>query len=432
MERADRLYCPVPRISRLPGAEEPQSGSGGPSEGSFTAPYINKVVKFRFLGKDADFRLSHALFSSFDIDGGTRLLLKSIARQVGLPAVHSCLDVGCGVGVIGICVRLAQPAARVLLQDRDSLAAAFALENAVANGCRDIHVDCGLAFEHLGGGAFDLVVSNLPAKAGHPVLRSFFHSIRSSLAERGTACVVIVAPLAQMALSWVREAGAEIVYRESTADYTVLHFRFDGPPAPVPESRDGLVPYIRTEQSFSHKGTSYWLRTAWSLPDFDTLSHSLELSFDLLSGVGVGGEMLVWNPGQGHIPAFLLARDSNSITGTTLAARDALELAITERALRAGGHAVREVRAAPTMSVLPSMLARESQDFFAAVPQTIPRVRWHPELRDAALALLKPGGRLFLVSSSTEIHRFLEESRALRLLDSRKRLGHRAVLLQRV
>ncbi len=421
----------MPRTSHAPGAGEPQAGPGVSPEGALLAPYINKVVKFRFNGKDAVFRLSHALFSSFDIDEGTRLLLKSLAREVDLSAVRSCLDVGCGVGVIGICIRLVQPACRVLLQDRDCLAAAFAKENAVANGCLDLRVDCGLAFEHLGGDTFDLVVSNLPAKAGHPVLRSFFHSIRSNLAPGGTACVVIVAPLAELALSWAHEAGADVVHRESTRDYTVLHFRFKGAPATVPESRDGLIPYIRTEQSFTHRGTSYWLRTAWYLPDFDTLSHSLELSFDLLSGVGVGGEILVWNPGQGHLPAFLLARDSNSITGTSLAARDALELAITERGLRAGGRAVREVRAAPTVSALPSLLARESVDFFAAAPQIIPGVRWHPELRDAALSLLRPGGRLFLVSTSTEIHRFLEESSGLRLIESRKRLGHRAVLLKR-
>jgi SAM-dependent methyltransferase len=431
MERAARLYYLVPRKRSVQGAEEPRTGAGNPPDGSSLAPYVNKVVKFRFLGNDASFRLSHALFSSFDIDEGTRILLKSIARQVDLRAIRSCLDVGCGVGVIGICVRLAQPAARVLLQDRDSLAVAFATDNALVNGCRDLRVDCGLAFEHLGAETFDLVVSNLPAKAGHPVLRSFFHSTRSSLAPGGTACVVIVAPLAELALSWVREAGAELVHRESTTGYVVLHFRFDGPPAPAPESRDGLVPYIRTEQSFSHRGTSYWLRTAWSLPDFDTLSHSLELSFDLLSGVGVGGQMLVWNPGQGHIPSFLLARDSNSITCTSLAGRDALELAITERALHAGGHVVGEVRAAPTPAALASIMARESVDFFAAAPQTIPRVRWHAELRDAAVFLLKPGGRLFLVSTSTEIHRFLEESGGLRLVASRKRLGHRAALLQR-
>lgn len=200
----------------------------------------------------------------------------------------------------------------------------------------------------------------------------------------------------------------------------------------MPESRDGLSPYIRTEKAFTHGKTTYWLRTAWSLPDFDTLSYSLSLSFDLLSDVAVNGTALVWNPGQGHIPAFLLARDANSVAGTVLAARDSLELAITERSLRAAGHDVRGTHAAPSVSALPDRVERASIDFFAAVPQTIPRIPWQQEIRDASLALLKPGGRLFVVSTSTEMHRFLEGLRGLRLVESRKRLGYRAALLQRL
>jgi 16S rRNA G1207 methylase RsmC len=430
MERIDGLYLPVPRKNDLPEAN-PQVAPGAPPANESLASYVNKIVKYRFHGKDATFRLSHALFSSFDIDEGTRLLLKSVAGQIELSSVRSCLDVGCGVGVIGICIQLVEPDARTLLQDRDSLAAAFAKENALANGCRALRVDCGLAFEHLDGETFDLVVSNLPAKAGQPVLRSFFHSIRSTLAPGGTACVVIVAPLSELALSMVSEVGAELVHRESTKDYTVLHFRFSGAPVAVPDSRDGLVPYVRTEKTFTHGETTYSLRTAWSLPDFDTLSHALAVSFDLLSGVRVSGEMLVWNPGQGHLPAYLLARESNAITGIALAARDSLELAITERALRAAGQAVRRVRAAPTVSALPAALGHDSFDFFVAVPQSIPRVRWQPEMLDSALLLLKPGGRLFLVSTSTEVRRFLEGVRGLRLVESRKRLGYRALLLQR-
>ena len=400
-------------------------------EDDLLAPYVNKVVRFRFKGKDATFRLSHALFSSFDIDDGTRLLLKTVAGQVDLASVRSCLDIGCGVGVLGICLQLAVPGARIRMQDRDSLAAAFAAANARANGCAAVRVDCGLAFEHLDGETFDLLVSNLPAKAGEPVLRSFFHSMRSALAPGATACVVIVAPLAEHALSLVREAGADMVYRESTKEYTVLHFRFGGGPVDVPESRDGLAPYVRTEKTFTHEATSYTLRTAWSLADFDTLGHALVVAFELLSRVSVGGEMLVWNPGQGHLPAYLLAREENAITGTSLAARDSLELAITERTLRAAGQAVRQVNAVPTVASLAAALQPGSVDFFVAAPQTIPRLRWQPEMRDTALLLLKPGARLFLVSSSTEIHRFLEECRGLRLIESRRRFGLRAVLLQR-
>ena len=428
MERPGGLYCHVPRKRTLPRANETATGSAFGDDS--LAPYVNKIVKFRFNGKDAVFRLSHALFSSFDIDEGTRRLLKSIAQRLDLAAVRSCLDVGCGVGVIGICLQRAQPDARLLMQDRDALAAAFARENARTNGCLQARVDCGLAFEHMDGETFDLIVSNLPAKAGAPVLQSFFHSIRSHLAPGGTACVVIVAPLSELALSTVSETGAELVHQETDNSYTVLHFRFAGGPVEVPRTRDALSPYIRTEQTFAHRETSYLLRTAWSLPDFDTLSHALALSFDMLSGVSIAGELLVWNPGQGHIPAFLAARGSNAINGISLAARDSLELAITERALRAGGQEVRHLSAVPSISAL--TLSAGSMDFIVAAPDTIPRVPWQPAVRDAALFLLKPGKRIFVVSTSTETHRFLQEARGLRLVESRKRFGCRAALLERL
>jgi hypothetical protein len=215
-------------------------------------------------------------------------------------------------------------------------------------------------------------------------------------------------------------------------DYAVLHFRFDGVPPEVPESRDSLSPYIRTEKIFTWGETAYPLRTAWSLPDFDTLSYSLQLSFDVLASVAIAGEVLAWNPGQGHISVFLLSRESNSIATTLLAARDCLEVAITERAVSAGGHLVGQVRSVPAISGLLDSFPRECADFFVAVPRTIPRVPWQPELREAARFLLKPGARLFVVSTSTEMHRFLQTLPGLRLVESRKSNGFRAAVLQRL
>ena len=105
------------------------------------ARFVNKTVPFRFLGRDLVFQLSHALFSSFDIDDGTRALLKSIAQNVDVPALGSVLDVGCGVGVIGACLRAHAPRAKTVLQDRDALAAAFAdaHDAALADALADAH-----------------------------------------------------------------------------------------------------------------------------------------------------------------------------------------------------------------------------------------------------------------------------------------------------
>jgi ornithine cyclodeaminase/alanine dehydrogenase-like protein (mu-crystallin family) len=67
-----------------------------------TAPYVNKSVPFKFNGAELKLDLSHALFSSFDVDRGTKLLLKAAARDPVLARARRVLDEGCGVGVIGL------------------------------------------------------------------------------------------------------------------------------------------------------------------------------------------------------------------------------------------------------------------------------------------------------------------------------------------
>jgi len=394
--------------------------------------YVNKIIKFRFCGKDLSFSLSHGLFSSFDIDEGTRLLLKGIAQQIDLDVVGSCLDVGCGVGVIGLCIRGRVPHATIVMQDRDALAAAFAAENSRENGAEGVEVQCGLALHGMEGRSFDLVTSNLPAKAGLPVLEAFFRGVGAFLTPGGIVAVVVVAPLVPFALSTLKDIGCQIVYSDTTKKHTALHFR------PGKSSSAGgmppadLAPYIRGMQVFSVPEVSYEIETAWSLPDFDTLGYSLSLSFDVLRTRPVKGEVLVWNPGQGHLAAYLLRRYRQAISGINLASRDSLELEITRRNLRTFGREPRVRGSVPSEIGLLDILPSASVDFLCAAPHPIPRVPWQPEMAEAAAVLVKPGGFLFVVSTSTEAHRFLDDLHGWRLVESRKQLGHRALLLKRL
>jgi len=392
--------------------------------------YVNKIIEFRFCGKDLRFNLSHGLFSSFDVDEGTRLLLKGIAQQIDLESTVSCLDVGCGVGVIGLCIHSRLPRAKVVMQDRDALAAAFAAENSRENGSEGVEVQCGLAFWGIEGRSFDLVASNLPAKAGQPVLEAFFRTIGAFLTPRGVAAIVVVAPLVPFTLSTLKVLGFRIVYSEATKRHTALHFRLAEPSSVGMLLAPDLAPYIRGRQVFSAPEVIYEIETAWSLPDFDTLGYSLALSLDVLRTQPVKGEILVWNPGQGHIAAYLLRRHARAISGVSLASRDSLELEITRRNLRTFGREPRAAGSVPSEIGLLEILPRASIDFLYAAPHPIPRVPWQPEMAEAAAVLVKPGGFLFIVSTSTEAHRFLDDLHGWRLVESRKQLGHRALLLK--
>jgi 16S rRNA G1207 methylase RsmC len=423
------IFCFVPPRNRTRSRSRQRPLSPPGVESRPVEAYVNKIVPFRFSGHDMTFRLSHGLFSSFDIDEGTRLLLKSIAQRVDLGRVGSLLDVGCGVGVIGVSIKCKAPHVRVLMQDRDALAAEFARENALANKAECL-VDCGLAFWHLAGSRFDLVTFNIPAKAGEPVLRSLLEDMARCLAPEGRAAFVIVASLAELALDTVRGLAGEIVHQERTHDYLVLHFRKAASSGHNEETAENLQPYIRNRHAFSHGGISYELDTAWSMPDFDTLGYALQSCFDIVEELKVRGEILVWNPGQGHLPASILNVNGSAVEAVRLAGRDSLELAVAAHNLVQMGGKPASVSAVPFEAGLPDILPAGSVDFLCASPHPVPRAPWQQEMARAAGTLLKPGGRLLLVSTSTEVHRFLADLRGFLLLESRKRFGFRAVLLK--
>ena len=59
--------------------------------------YFKKEVELEFEGNSLRFRVAQDLFSSFDVDVGTRQLLRSLA-QVDRADFGKVLDLGCGYG----------------------------------------------------------------------------------------------------------------------------------------------------------------------------------------------------------------------------------------------------------------------------------------------------------------------------------------------
>ena len=390
--------------------------------------FVNKTAALRFKGRGLSFHLSHALFSSFDIDEGSRLLLKTLAQNVDLEAVRSVLDIGCGVGVIGAAVAAHAPSAAILLQDRDALAAAVAEENCRLNRLDHVEVRCALAFHGLAGRTFDLVASNLPAKAGKPVLQSFLRHAAGCLSATGIAAVVIVAPLASFARETLDALRCRVVHVEATRAYTVIHFGAGQAVAETDAEREDMSPYIRTSADFSTGSSAYSLRTAHSLPDFDTLGYAVKLSLDVLADAASARTVLVWNPGQGHLPVGLLAQRGRAISSLSIAGRDSLECAISALNLSSMGRPSARVTALASEADLAAAFPEGSFDLIVAAPRPIPRVPWQADLAAAAELLLKKGGELFVVGSSTDLHRFLEQPTSFHAKTSRKRYGFRAVI----
>jgi SAM-dependent methyltransferase len=389
------------------------------------AGFFNKRVTFRFMRQELRFDLSQSLFSSNDVDVGSRLLLKSVAQQVDGTAVTSLLDVGCGVGVLGLSLKKAWPHAAVTLQDRDALAVAVSAHNARLNKLPDVVVRGELGLEGLENGRspFSLIVANLPGKAGEPVLRHLVRQMPDWVAPGGRTAVVIVKPLADMLRQAIEGSGSRILFWEQSTGYTVFHF--DREAKVETKLADPLEPYFRARSTFKVADRSYTLQTVYNVPEFDTLAYSTTLTANILRATAVTDRVLFWNPGQGHLPVFLSQQAGPPITEFALAGRDLLSLRIAARNL-AGQPVTMQHK-----GVITAVTA--AYDWAIITPDDDPGVGYDRLLWPAFERLIKPGGNVVVTAVSAFIYRLLEQDMpsGWRVVENKKRHGFRALWLSR-
>ncbi|MGQ9611903.1 MAG: class I SAM-dependent methyltransferase [Chloroflexus sp.] len=127
-------------------------------------PYYKKRITYVWRDRQFVFDVAHTIFSSFQIDEGTDLLLRLI--EPAFPEPQRILDVGCGCGVIGICLARRFPQADVTLVDKDLLAVRYARHNAELNATTNVTVLGSVGLSEAPPGPYDLIVSNIPAKIG--------------------------------------------------------------------------------------------------------------------------------------------------------------------------------------------------------------------------------------------------------------------------
>lgn len=395
------------------------------TELGFLENFIHKQVDFKFAGERLQFYLSQSLFSSFDIDDGTRLLLKSIANQLKLDEVNTLLDIGCGVGAIGICLKKANPKIEAVFQDRNALALAFTRLNAQLNLLEPVMVQGSLALDESDGKRFDLIVSNLPGKAGEPVLKAILSRIPGHLSENGVAAVVIVKPLAQLVEETLAENGSEILLQEDGKGYVIFHFR-RGEITYEPER--ALDPYLRGSFPFKFGKSTMDLTTAFNVPEFDTLGFHTNLAINLIKNKQVQGRVLLWNPGQGHFPVYLAHKFGKAITHYTVASRDLLSITVAQLNLTAHGVPQEQMRS----THLPHLLEVEGLfDFIVLFPDIDPGVPWEKALLEGCHRLLAPKGRLLVTAKSAFMFRLLQNHRGFGMGTDKKRHGYRSAILKK-
>lgn len=379
------------------------------------------------------FRVAQDLFSSHQVDVGSARLLRSLP-QTELP-FQSVLDVGCGYGVLGLALKAAVPTRQVHLVDRDALALAYTRQNAALNGLAGVEVYSSLGYDDVPDARFDLIISNLPGKAGDAVIASLLTEAHSYLNPGGWVAVVIVAPLAPLVEATLATAEAEILYREVRSGHAIYHYRFNGAPPPRPQE-SGLERGLYHRHTFDgveNAGLTFSVDTVRGLPEFDMLSFETQLLFKVLFEMELprGGQMLVLHPGQGFAPiALWQLSEPDSLT---LVDRDLLSLRVAAQNLARNGCPPERVTLEQRLSTELSDLT--AVDLVAGVVREEEGEAALTQMVRQAAALLPPGGRMVLAGSSTAITRILKDLHAAKLfaLKQRKRAtgGRSALVLVR-
>lgn len=151
--------------------------------------YFKKEITYSFDKDKFTFAVGNTLFSTFDLDHGTDMLLRTIT----IDNPKTILDLGCGYGPIGIVLAKKYPQAQVSMVDKDLLAVRYTKFNIVKNNIQNANVSGSVGLEQIKNKTFDLIVSNIPAKIGdEAITQEFILTPYQHLNPGGELWVVVV------------------------------------------------------------------------------------------------------------------------------------------------------------------------------------------------------------------------------------------------
>jgi len=267
-----------------------------------TDPYYKKTVEYKHEDKTLKFNLSQDLFSSQTIDHGTSRLLRTFIFEK-VNKYKKVLDLGCGVGPIGITLKAICPDAEIHMVDRDALALRYSRDNAKLNNFSEgIKVYGSLGYNSVTDTDFDLIVSNIPAKVGEEALTHIIKDAQNHLVKDGRVVIVVVDAINEfIKTSLESDDNIEILYQKSWPGHHVYHFSFiSNENNKIDTDKDK---FYRQDNSFEYKGREIILKTSHNLPEFDQLSFDTKRTLSYLKKIkGNPTNFIVFNPGQGYIP----------------------------------------------------------------------------------------------------------------------------------
>jgi 16S rRNA (guanine1207-N2)-methyltransferase len=392
--------------------------------------YFKKIVTFEHEGRTLTFRVAQDLFSSHDVDVGTRRLLRTLGSAERAPWGR-ILDLGCGYGPIGLTLKKLHADCIVHMVDRDALALEYARQNAELNGLSGLEIYGSLGYDDVRAADFDLIISNIPGKAGESAIAHFLKDAGHYLRPGGTVAVVVVTPLEPTVARILDDPSIHILLRQAWSGHTVFHYQFshDAVQTTWPREEGALERGVYHRESLTvYLGElSYPMRTAHGLPEFDTLSYRSEL---LLEGIlrlqgSTPERALVFNPGQGHVPVAVWTVLAPG--HIALVDRDLLSLRYSENNLVLNGCPADRV----TLSHQVGLLAKgpEQADLIVGILREDEGPAGVALTMRQAARQLSPEGTVLVAGSSTAVTRLERVVRAEKLLTIRRRKRTRGTSL---
>ncbi len=121
-------------------------------------------INTTLLENSFDLYTASGVFSIKKVDRGTEVLIKNAIIKDS----WNILDLGCGIGVIGIAIKLAFPKTKITMSDINKRAIKITKKNLKLNKISDIEPIHSDLFENITG-KFDTIISNPPTHAGREI-----------------------------------------------------------------------------------------------------------------------------------------------------------------------------------------------------------------------------------------------------------------------
>lgn len=145
-----------------------------------------KKITFRFLANLETFISDDGVFSKDTLDFGSRALLETIIEE---SLRGSLLDLGCGIGYIGVLLKKYHPDLNVTMADINETAVRLAQENSRLYGQKN-RVLVSDGFANIDD-RFDVIVTNPPIRTGKANIYRLFSESMAHLNEEGIMYIVI-------------------------------------------------------------------------------------------------------------------------------------------------------------------------------------------------------------------------------------------------